>query len=412
MKLVDTLNRTMKLALDDGRVSSYEQAQELFSSFRLRISVQPGFTGSPAAEAAVLTLLNAAPRTFLGGVELVGRLGEQCTQAWFNGKALGEVAEKFGVATSVVDQGVPATIHVGEGVRDAGDFWLCIRFTANGFALSPETSANLGRDSSVAVGVAAAGAAINEAFQRMYRAAPLAGNRDIHWRLPALTSAGPPESLWLVGLGHLGQAFLWTLALAANGKGPQPPIRLTDFDDVSPASLSTCLLVQAEDVGRKKVDVVADQLEVLGIGVQRDRSRLVLDRAPINPAEKLAVIAVDNVALRRSLDGLRANRVLEAGIGTGAEGFTRVQLHAFPGKRKARDVWMGDDPSAIRAPDLSKPAYQALLKKTGDQCGTTLLAGRSVATPFVGAFAGAVLAAFSLALPDDGDAWNFDLNCL
>jgi hypothetical protein len=54
--------------------------------------------------------------------------------------------------------------------------------------------------------------------------------------------------------------------------------------------------------------------------------------------------------------------------------------------------------------DISRPAYQALLKQTGDECGTTLLAGRSIATPFVGAFAGAVL--FGLAL---GTQWNLSL---
>lgn len=101
-------------------------------------------------------------------------------------------------------------------------------------------------------------------------------------------------------------------------------------------------------------------------------------------------MAVDNVALRRALDRLQAQRVLEAGIGGGIDAFTRTQLHEFPGPRKARGVWMGDDAQSSQAIDISKPAYQSLLEQSGDECPTTR-AGRSVATPFVGSFAGALL---------------------
>jgi hypothetical protein len=103
--------------------------------------------------------------------------------------------------------------------------------------------------------------------------------------------------------------------------------------------------------------------------------------------------------------------IVECGIGDGSEGFTRVQMHAFPGRRLARDVWQGEDARASRTVDISRPAYQAMLRETGDQCGTTMVASRSVATPFVGAFAGAVLAHLSR-LEGNGDAWNFDLNGL
>lgn len=89
----------------------------------------------------------------------------------------------------------------------------------------------------------------------------------------------------------------------------------------------------------------------------------------------------------------------------------RVQMHAFPGRRLARDVWEGEDVRASRPVDISSPAYQTMLRESGDECGTTLVASRSVATPFVGAFAGAVLAHL-FRLEGAGDAWNFDLNSL
>ena len=56
MELVDELNRTVKLALDEGRAGSLAEAQALFEGFRLQIAIGDGFTRSPAAEAAALTL--------------------------------------------------------------------------------------------------------------------------------------------------------------------------------------------------------------------------------------------------------------------------------------------------------------------------------------------------------------------
>ncbi|MES9841936.1 MAG: ThiF family adenylyltransferase [Candidatus Thiodiazotropha endolucinida] len=412
MELIETLNRTMKLAMDEGLVSSYEEAQALFGSFRLRIHVQPGFSAVPAAEAATITLLNAAPKTFLGGVELVGPLHEQCTRAWFAGKALGDVAKQFGVVTTVDGSYDTPTIHVGEGTPQNSAFWLGISLHPDGFTLSPDGASAGGQTSSVEAGVAAAGAALNEAFQHAYRKAPLAGQREVCWSMPCSADRARIGTLWLIGLGHLGQAFLWTLALAGGDCLPRS-VRLTDYDTVSLSSLSTCLLVRRKDVGRKKVDVIAEEFESFGVQVQRDYERLNLaDAGMVRSAQDLAVIAVDNIALRRSLDQLTAERVLEAGIGDGAEAFTRIQLHAFPGPRKARDIWIGNDPQATRSIDLNIPAYQALLAKSGDECGTALVAGRSVATPFVGAFAGALLSVLAVEQGGEVHAWSYDISSL
>jgi hypothetical protein len=410
MELIDTLNRTMKLAMDEGLVDSYEEAQALFSSFRLRIVVQPGFTAVHAAEAAVLTLLNSAPKTFLGGVDLVGPTDELCTRAWFAGLTLGEVAQDLGVTIGAVVDEVP-TIYVGGDMPETNTFCLGISLQREGFTLSPDRCEMGTSDCFVEAGVAAAGAALNEAFQHVYRKSPVAGQRQICWKFPDGGRVAPLSSVWLIGLGHLGQAFLWTAVLAGGNYLPQT-IRLSDFDKVSRSSLSTSLLVKAKDIGREKVTVVAEQLELLGVRVERDNQRLELNSAIVQSAQELVVVAVDNVALRRSLDLLRAKRLLEGGIGDGADAFTRIQLHAFPGPRKARDVWAGDDARAARAVDISKPAYQSLVAESGNQCGVTMIAGRSIATPFVGAFAGALLGRLALDSSGVEYAWNFDVSNL
>jgi len=411
MNLAETLNRTMKLAMDEGRVQSYQEAIELFRSFRIRLKVEPGFSAIAGVEAAVLTLLRAGPKTFLGGIELVGPLDEQCTLAWFAGKSLGEVAADFGVCLGRdVDAQLP-TICVGAGCSTTEDFWLGLTVEDDGFVLTPDVSPASPKEGSVAAGVAGAGAALNQAFQHIYRRSPQAGQREVRFQLPKSDHSAPRGDLWVIGLGHLGQAFLWTTLLKGRETLPNI-IRLTDDDKVSVSSLSTCLLVDTADVGRRKVNAVAKRLAALGVKVARDPKRLDLDSGAITSAQSLCVIAVDNLALRKSLDKVHGAVVLEAGIGDGTEGFTRVQAHAFPGPRLARDVWLGEDIKASQRIDISRPAYRSLLAESGDECGTTLVAGRSIATPFVGAFAGALLARLATSSAFEQHGWNYDVNSL
>lgn len=411
MNLAESLNRTMKLAMDEGRVESYQEAIELFRSFRIRLLVAPGFSSIPGAEAAVLTLLRAGPKTFLGGVELVGPFNERCTLAWFANKSLGDVAAECGVSVGQDAEVYLPTICVGPGAAATDGFWLGLAVEADGFVLTPDVSRMSPDDGSVEAGVAGAGAALNQAFQHIYRKAPQAGQREVTFHFPMPDRQAARRDLWLVGLGHLGQACLWTMMLKGGDACPTL-VRLTDDDKVSTSSLSTCLLVDAADVGRKKVNAVATRLKCLGVRVRRDPVRMDLDTGPVTSGQPLCVVAVDNLALRKSLDRVHGAVVVEAGIGDGVDGFTRVQAHVFPGRRLARDIWAGEDPKASRTVDISRPAYRSLLEESGDECGTTLVAGRSIATPFVGAFAGALLARLSVSSELREHAWNFDVNSL
>jgi hypothetical protein len=411
MNLAESLNRTVKLAMDEGRVQSYQEAIELFRSFRIRLLVAPGFSSIPGVEAAVLTLLRAGPKTFLGGVELVGPFDERCTLAWFANKSLGDVATECGVSVSQDAEVYLPTICVGLGAAATDGFWLGLVVEADGFMLTPNVSSMSPDDGSVEAGVAGAGAALNQAFQHIYRKAPQAGQREVTFHFPMTDRQGAQRDQWVVGLGHLGQAYLWTMMLKG-GEARPALVRLTDDDKVSTSSLSTCLLIDAADVGSKKVNAVATRLMRLGVKVKRDPARVNLDAGSVTSAQPLCVVAVDNLALRKSLDRIDGAVVLEAGVGDGVDGFTRVQAHVFPGRRLARDIWAGEDPKASRTVDISRPAYRSLLEESGDECGTTLVAGRSIATPFVGAFAGALLARLSVAGELEEHAWNFDVNSL
>src|SRR4051794_8962257 len=67
----DRLNRLVKLAMDTGEAATAEAAEALFATYRLGVSVGPDARGSTAHQAALLTAVNAARRTMLGGVEVL-----------------------------------------------------------------------------------------------------------------------------------------------------------------------------------------------------------------------------------------------------------------------------------------------------------------------------------------------------
>src|SRR5689334_10945069 len=78
----DTLHRTLKVVLDTGEATTLEEAQRLFSSYRLVVEVGQEVASSPTLQAMVLTAVNTARRCFLGGVDVVGRVDVDLKVPW------------------------------------------------------------------------------------------------------------------------------------------------------------------------------------------------------------------------------------------------------------------------------------------------------------------------------------------
>ena len=81
---------------------------------------------------------------------------------------------------------------------------------------------------------------------------------DCHFGNQTRTSIGSlPASAWLIGLGHLGQAFLWTLGLLPYGSPEEVSLVLQDFDELVEANDSTSLLTTRRKLGVKKTRAMA-----------------------------------------------------------------------------------------------------------------------------------------------------------
>jgi hypothetical protein len=109
----------------------------------------------------------------------------------------------------------------------------------------------------------------------------------------------------------------------------------------------------------------------------------------------VAFIGVDNALARQSIEDVGFARIIEAGLGRGAQDFLGINLHTFPASTAARTIWA--ETESIDAL-ITQPAYRAMLEKSGDRCGTVRLAGRSIGAPFVGAIAAALAVAELLRL--------------
>lgn len=262
------------------------------------------------------------------------------------------------------------------------------------------------RDGCTPAGVLAGALAVSEAFQFL-RGNPLPGRRSVglslwkpepsvSWLDPA--DPGPtltrlPARVWLIGLGHLGQAYLWTLGLLPYACATEVVVVLQDDDIVSEANESTSLLTTSALVGRKKTRALAAWCEERGFTTVIDERRFGA-RLGVDVAEpRVALCGVDNPAARAALEDVGFARIIEAGLGQGTEEYLAFQIHTFPGRRSARDYWARTTPRGLTSSAPMQPAYRDLAARGYDACGLTELAGRTVGAPFVGAVTASLVVA-------------------
>jgi hypothetical protein len=143
------------------------------------------------------------------------------------------------------------------------------------------------------------------------------------------------------------------------------------------------LLHRHEQLGMRKPRLVAGVMDALGWDtrlVERRHAGGPVHR-PGDPAVLLG--GVDNVQARRSLDETGMPLIYDAGLGAGPDGFLSMTVRRLPASRRSEDIWPARA-AAGGIPAAGAGAYAALEVETGDRCGVESLAGRTVATAFVG----------------------------
>lgn len=395
----DSLHRLVKQALDSGAAASVAEAETLFQGFRLAIVFNPDESSDPVEQAILLTAVALSRRVFLGGVSVSGQLGAAVTAPMPYGSTLAEAIAALGGHIGPAPNDVPTIVIGPQQVRRDG---FGIRTIARGWrgGIVPahaEIEAATGPSNPLA-GMLAAGLAVNEAFKHI-NGAKAAGRAPVGlslWRPsaaidwlapdpsePALTFL--PSRLWLIGLGHLGQAYLWGLGLLPYAAPSDVTLVLQDVDDITESTESTSILSDATMIGTKKTRAMAAWAERRGFRGSILERLFAADfkRQPDEPP--IALCGLDNAVGRRALDQVGFDMIVEAGLGRGHRDFRTMRLHSLPGRRPTAEMWNAA-PNVELVED--RPAYAKLLAEgTLDRCGMTRLAGKAVGAPFVGAVA-------------------------
>lgn len=419
-------SRISKLFLDRDQTGTAEALTKR-SGFEVCLLAGPDVADSYNLQVAMVTAARIASRCFPGAVSAVlpGKLedasllvwpwsrrtlGAELTAAGARGvggrQPEGSRSVLFGAAT-----GGPAALRVTH------DGWLAKVGPADLCPRLPET----GRVS--VSGVLGAALAMSELFMSFAGLGLQAARREVAlslWR-PDLRgdegdeARGPdltflPRKAWMLGLGHLGNAYLWTLATLPFRSPEGTAFLLNDFDVVEPENAETGLLFDAADRGKLKTRVCADWLASRGFGTRLVERRFdeSFRRQSIEPG--LAFCGFDSKAARRALKSAGFTRVVEAGLGGTAANFDTVSFHSLPNPRSPDLIWADADPadeerrSAQRARMAEQnPAYRSVSE---DPCGRYELAGKSVAVPFVGTLAACFAVSEAVRLLHGGPAYH------
>jgi molybdopterin/thiamine biosynthesis adenylyltransferase len=427
------LSRTVKLELDEGRASTLAAAIALAESYVLHIDVGPLAATSATVQATLLTAVASAVRPFLGGVKVKGATAVPVLTAHCKDQSLLEVVEQLG-ATTVNEFTVGAAPvlfigYVGLPPESADSAGAQLYVQANGWIASARRSpaeTGVGFEMELA-GMLAGALGVSEAFQHV-RGDTYAMRRNVEvslWDPASLeVTQGPstyvlPSKLWLVGLGHLGQAYAWALSMLPYRRPGDVLIVLQDDDMIVEANHSTGLLSEFADIGQLKTRVVARHLESVGLNTRIVERRFDAETAP-KPSDPAWVVGgLDDVHPRRWLQQAGFNRYIDAGIGDTIDTYLDIMVQTSPSQLSLDEtfpVQLATRNSSADAPayrELEADAMQLGMTAGEAHCGVLELAGRSVGVPFVGAAASCFVIADVLralnGAPEQLAVFNFDL---
>jgi len=401
----NTLHRTAKYFMDNGRAETHDEAMALLNQFGLAIYVGPEVSTSLNHQSALLTIVNMASRTFLNGVKVINLPDVQSLSPLAPDRPLVQaVTELGGELAAKANHDLPsALLGTVEAPLSQKPCWRVTWSGWRGGVIPAREDVRLEERGAMSLApLLAASALTAEVFAYHAGDHNMAGRRSYGLSLwnpgrdwlsaddtePMVTYL--PSRLWMIGLGNLGQAFAWCLAaLPYEAKGLVELV-LNDFDCIAPSNESTSLLSYKADVGRRKTRVVAEWLEERGFCTVLEERRFGdwISRTADEPG--VALCGVDNALARAALEKAGFGLVVEAGLGGGPQAFRSISMHTFPASRSADDIWsrqVGQGDQNVE----DMPAYRALRDQGLDSCGLVQLASRTVGVPFVGGIAACVV---------------------
>ncbi|MCI0534087.1 MAG: hypothetical protein L0Z50_02550 [Verrucomicrobiales bacterium] len=396
------------------RSVGYDESLRILSGLRLHLVCDASIRSSSALQAALLTAVNCGKRAFHGGVSVSMPESASCLLPWPGMPSLNEVVRSLG---GVIINQRPQSgeiLLIGPDPSPAASTDL--RMLATGWRggvipademIAPPTGSDFATG-----GIFAGALGVAKAFFRAsgicVRAAhvasgvslwnPMNGWLDSDAEGPEL--AYLPKQLWLLGLGHLGQAVAWNLGLLPFADSSPVTVQLQDFDRAVEANRSAGLLCESQHIGRYKTRIVSDWLEARGFSTRICERAFDALTQRQSGEPRIALCGFDSAGARRHIGDAGFDLVVECGLGSSLDDFDSFLLHTFPeASRPPQQVWPSDIESRHR---ILQPELVQEFHGKGE-CGilAETLAKKAISTSFVGASAGAwMLAELMRALHD------------
>jgi len=402
---IDSETSRIRAALVNSGKYSFAEADQKLAASRLSLFLSTEAADTPAGQAAFLTATVTAARCF-GAVSVHGEIHRPLLLPLpLQAGNLADAALELGAlaADPCPNRAVligPVLNHASTwSVQAYWDGWLA--------GIAPgRTPTAIGRSDCVLAGVAAGALAVGQAFmaeqgnpragrttQSLSLWSPELGENSLHNPGPAQAECHLPLHLWLIGLGNLGQAFLWSLSMLPYPDPNQVLLFLQDDDYVRKENWGTSILVRRGRYGPLKTKIAEKWAEARKFRVRRIDRRLDKHHRRTDQEPLLALAGLDRMPPRRLLGLPGFEYVIDAGLGATVADYQKVRVNVFDSTADPARHFEGveDETDTRVAKLMNLPAYQEIAR-TGDdgRCGAAMLAEHSVAVPFVSAFAGAI----------------------
>jgi hypothetical protein len=398
-------SRITKALTDGARADSFAEAEARLDSIHVAVALGRNQMDTPAGQAAALTAVATARKCF-GQVTLVMEEDARLLASLPLGKTLRHAARSLGAR--LVEDAPRTTTHTISIGNASGMGWTVRCWWDRWLAGTRQAAGDGPGDSRLALtGAFAAAVAMRQIFACALAAKTLRP-RDVTvnlwepWSAAGSGAIGPatfdvPDSIWFLGLGHLGQGFIWNLCLLGVRGGRAVA---QDNQLIGDENEATSLLVLPTDLGSKKARVAGRWLEACGwkTDIIERRHHGDIQVTPEDPPYLLC--GLDRLQPRLIMARHGFEFMIDAGLGHGAHDFEGIQIRTIAKGNSIEDLWNeAAQPrhDALHAKLMETKAYADLEAQIG-RCGIVGFAEASTAVPFVGAATGALVIAQAIRL--------------
>lgn len=398
------INR-VALAIAEKHNLDVEDAVEKMNQSSIYLIADESIKDSFSIQLAFLTTVNITQRVFLGGVNC--RLPANTPNLLkLDSLNFNDLATSFGGINAEVDP-TKKDIKILFGIECFDEF--CIESVSSGWRggvnfynqkrIVPEAS-----NSKISLGpIVSASMVCYHAFSKVFQINDdgIDLNSGISlWNLNSgedwhkSENEGPekpylPRNIWTLGLGHLGQAYLWTLAFMPFENPDQVQILLQDADIVQPENIGSQVLCSEQNIIKPKTRACMIFLEGLNFRTQIIEKPFIKGDCEQEWAENYPFIlnGVDNVKTRKSIN--------KASFKLFLDGATNGKFDLFDSFTMRNISFIQSDPEIIWPQEkeedviFHKNLYQKYEKT--HQCGK--MANIGISTPFVGLFSSTIVIA-------------------